>query len=238
MTTILSGDLGVVFPDNSQQSAAVVVPAGALMYYATTNIPSGWLFCDGSAVTRATYASLYSAIGTTYGSGDGSTTFNLPDLRGQFIRSWAGSTSTEAVVTGSISGTTLTVSAWTSGVLRVNQTISGTGVTANTRITALGTGTGQVGTYTVDTSQTVASTTITSSVADAGRTAGSIQPGLFKSHNHGMKNAGNPNLNSQSQVFAYNSNPNGNAPAYNWFEGAAETRPVNLAMAICISYQG
>lgn len=66
----------------------------------------------------------------------------------------------EAVVTGSISGTTLTVSAVTSGALRVGLTITGTGVTSGTTITALGTGTGGTGTYTVSVSQTVSSTTI------------------------------------------------------------------------------
>lgn len=66
-----------------------------------------------------------------------------------------------AVVTGAIATTTLTVSAVTSGTLYVGQTISGTGVTAGTKISALGTGTGGTGTYTVDTSQTASSTTIT-----------------------------------------------------------------------------
>lgn len=47
---------------------------------------TGWLVADGAAVSRTTYAALFAAIGTTYGSGDGSTTFNLPDLRGEFLR--------------------------------------------------------------------------------------------------------------------------------------------------------
>jgi hypothetical protein len=72
-----------------------------------------------------------------------------------------------AVVTGAISGTTLTVSAVTSGVLSVGQTISGSGVTAGTKITALGTGKGGTGTYTVGTSQTASSTTITATSASA-----------------------------------------------------------------------
>ena len=67
-----------------------------------------------------------------------------------------------AVVTGSISGTTLTVTAVTNGVLAAGSFISGTGVTAGTYITALGTGTGGAGTYTVSAAQTVSSTTITS----------------------------------------------------------------------------
>ena len=56
------------------------------MHFAGAAAPSGWLECDGSAVARADYADLFSAIGTVYGAGDGSTTFNLPDLRGEFLR--------------------------------------------------------------------------------------------------------------------------------------------------------
>lgn len=54
---------------------------GFVMPFAGSTAPKGWLICDGSAVSRTTYSNLYSVIGTTYGSGDGSTTFNLPDLR-------------------------------------------------------------------------------------------------------------------------------------------------------------
>lgn len=57
------------------------VPAGACLPFAGANLPDGWLLCDGSAVSRATYATLFAAIGTTWGVGDGSTTFNLPDMR-------------------------------------------------------------------------------------------------------------------------------------------------------------
>ena len=61
------------------------VPAGAVMPYAGSSAPSGWLFAAGQAVSRTTYAALFAAIGTTYGSGDGSTTFNLPDLEGRAV---------------------------------------------------------------------------------------------------------------------------------------------------------
>ena len=60
-----------------------LVATGAVMDYAGATAPDGWLLCDGSPVSRATYADLFAAIGTTYGAGDGSTTFNLPDLRGR-----------------------------------------------------------------------------------------------------------------------------------------------------------
>ena len=64
------------------------VPAGSVFTFATSTVPSGYLECNGAAVSRSTYATLFSAISTTWGSGDGSSTFNLPDLRGQFVRGW------------------------------------------------------------------------------------------------------------------------------------------------------
>jgi microcystin-dependent protein len=73
-------------------------PAGIIAPFAGTSAPSGWLACQGQAISRSTYATLFTAIGTTWGSGDGSTTFNLPDLRGVFLRG----TGTNA--TGSSSG--------------------------------------------------------------------------------------------------------------------------------------
>lgn len=59
-----------------------VAPAGIVSAFAGTTSPSGWLKCDGSAISRTTYADLFAAIGTIYGAGDGSTTFNLPNLTG------------------------------------------------------------------------------------------------------------------------------------------------------------
>jgi microcystin-dependent protein len=56
------------------------VNTGLIIPWSSTSIPSGFLECDGSAVSRSTYSALFAVIGTTYGSGDGSTTFNLPDL--------------------------------------------------------------------------------------------------------------------------------------------------------------
>ena len=59
---------------------------GAVVAFAGSTSPAGWLLCDGSAVSRATYAALFAVIGTTYGSGDGSTTFNVPNLTDKFIQ--------------------------------------------------------------------------------------------------------------------------------------------------------
>ena len=59
------------------------VPVGVVSAFAGVNAPAGWLMCAGQAVSRTDYAALFNALSTTYGVGDGSTTFNLPDLRGR-----------------------------------------------------------------------------------------------------------------------------------------------------------
>ena len=61
------------------------VPAGIVSAFAGVTAPSGWLMCYGQAVSRADYSALFTALSTTYGSGDGSTTFNIPDMRGRAI---------------------------------------------------------------------------------------------------------------------------------------------------------
>jgi microcystin-dependent protein len=68
------------------KASNMLVPAGAIMPFAMNSVPTGWLAADGTAVSRSTYATLFAAIATTYGVGDGSTTFNIPDLRGYFVR--------------------------------------------------------------------------------------------------------------------------------------------------------
>jgi microcystin-dependent protein len=69
-------------------AASDLTPAGTVIWTARSTAPTGYLKANGAAISRSTYATLFSAIGTTYGAGDGSTTFNLPDLRGEFIRGW------------------------------------------------------------------------------------------------------------------------------------------------------
>lgn len=63
-------------------------PAGTVIFYAKNSPPTGYLKANGAVVSRSTYAALFAAIGTTFGAGDGSTTFKVPDLRGQFLRGW------------------------------------------------------------------------------------------------------------------------------------------------------
>lgn len=62
--------------------------------FAAETSPTNWLECNGSAVSRTTYATLFAIIGTNWGNGNGTTTFNLPDTRGMFPRGWNHSTAT------------------------------------------------------------------------------------------------------------------------------------------------
>jgi microcystin-dependent protein len=64
------------------------IPTGQIIHVALSSAPTGYLKANGAAVSRSTYATLFAAIGTTFGAGDGSTTFNVPDLRGEFVRGW------------------------------------------------------------------------------------------------------------------------------------------------------
>lgn len=65
---------------------ATAIQPGNIDFFAASSAPAGWLKANGAAVSRTTYALLFAAIGTIYGAGDGSTTFNVPDLRGEFPR--------------------------------------------------------------------------------------------------------------------------------------------------------
>jgi microcystin-dependent protein len=86
-TVNIGGDLhvgGVIYGTTSISA----IPAGAVMHFAMVTPPAGWMICNGAQVSRAVYADLFAAIGTTFGAGNGTTTFNLPDLRGEFIRGY------------------------------------------------------------------------------------------------------------------------------------------------------
>jgi microcystin-dependent protein len=80
-TNDITSTTGFIFDKNGQ-----VNPAGCIVMFGGTTAPTGWLLCDGSTVSRTTYAVLHSVIGSNYGSGNGSTTFHLPDMRGRFAR--------------------------------------------------------------------------------------------------------------------------------------------------------
>jgi microcystin-dependent protein len=89
-STITGGKIAASTIPLSALVAAVqnaLVPPGTIVAYGGTTAPAGWLLCDGTSIVRADYASLYTAIGNAFGTASG-TTFNLPDLRGRFLRGW------------------------------------------------------------------------------------------------------------------------------------------------------
>jgi microcystin-dependent protein len=95
-------------PDTTTSAGSVTaVPTGGMVFYGAAAAPTGFLLCDGSLVSRATYSALFTAISTTYGIGDGSTTFGLPDLRGAFPlgKAAAGTGSTLGSTGGSLDHT-------------------------------------------------------------------------------------------------------------------------------------
>ena len=111
---------------------------GTIKPWGKATAPAGYLLCDGSAVSRTTYADLFAVVGTTYGTGDNSTTFNVPDLQGKFPQGKSGTTN--LATTGGANTVTVAVtnnqavSAVTSTATS-NQTVSMTGNIDNTSLT-------------------------------------------------------------------------------------------------------
>lgn len=83
-----SGSNNIVLNADGSATAPSLVPPGTIQFYAANTAPLGWVKANGAALSRSTYANLFAAIGTTFGAGDGSTTFDLPDMRGEFPRGW------------------------------------------------------------------------------------------------------------------------------------------------------
>ena len=153
-----------------------VNPAGAIIMYAATSAPTGYLLCEGSNVSRTTYSDLFAAIGTNYGVGDGSSTFGLPNLEGRFPIGYDGSTyalngtggalTDTPTLSGTNAGTALTIAnlpahghdtwgsvwpsgSWTGGTGTSQSSVtqtSGTLVTAST-LRTLDTGSGTTHTH-------------------------------------------------------------------------------------------
>ena len=103
------------------------VPSGSVFCMAVATVPSGYLECNGAAVSRSTYAVLFAVIGTAYGTGNGSSTFNLPDLRGEFVRGFDNGKGTD-------SGRSIATSQSASNASH-NHSISLSGTTSNKSLT-------------------------------------------------------------------------------------------------------
>jgi len=90
-------------------------PVGSIVMYGAASAPTNWLLCDGTAVSRTTYADLFTAIGTTYGAGNGSSTFEVPDMQSRFPVGYDGGSSYALAATGGATTDTPTLSGTNAG---------------------------------------------------------------------------------------------------------------------------
>lgn len=198
ITDLANGTAATDAATVAQVSAAIAAqgafPVGVVVAYSGAAAPSGWLLCDGSAVSRTTYALLFAAIGTTYGIGDGVNTFNVPDIRGKAVlgagTGVSGGVTGYTITAGGVGYTsaTVTFSAPTGGgvtatgtavvtagaVVKIVITNRGSGYTAAPTITIGGPGAGATATATIAlTTRALAATfgeeTHTQSAAEVGR---------------------------------------------------------------------
>jgi len=107
---------GISVADDNSADGYPLVPVGTVVAFAGASAPEGWLLCDGSAVSRTTYANLWAVLSSTYGNGDGSLTFNLPDAKGRSVLgAGAGSGLTTRTIAGTGGTETVTLTAAQSG---------------------------------------------------------------------------------------------------------------------------
>jgi hypothetical protein len=116
---------------------STLLPAGSVIPYAGSSAPTGYLLCDGSAVSRTTYATLFAVIGTTYGAGNGTTTFNVPDITGRVIAGKEATATRLTTAGGGVDGGTLGA---TGGAQTETASVSSTG-TASGSLTVSASGT-------------------------------------------------------------------------------------------------
>lgn len=158
ITAIPTADNSLKFSSTSwvrtviaQEIAAALnkgVPVSTVAAFAGTTAPENWMFCNGAAVSRTTYPDLFTAIGTTFGAGDGSTTFNLPDMRGRVAVGLEDATSQRLSITaaGGITSGNASITGLNSVIFRltVGMSVTGTGIQAGSTISAINVATGTV----------------------------------------------------------------------------------------------
>jgi len=230
-----------------------IIPPAAVLPYAGASAPEGWLICDGSAVNRTTYAALFAAIGTSHGSGDGSTTFNLPDYRWTFLRGRGSNISVTGSGTASSNQATFTSHGFNRTGVKArlsSGTLSGLGtstdywvivVDANTLAFATSKANAIAGTRAAisgansavivqyedpDAGSRAANTVGGNSAANVG----SVQTDDFKSHNHRL-NTGAVAANGPYVSAFYGSDAN-----YSQSTGGNETRPTNVSVNYIIKF--
>jgi microcystin-dependent protein len=188
-----------------------LMPTGSILNFAGTVIPTGWLSCDGSAVSRSAYATLFAAVSTTFGAGDGSTTFNIPDLRGRFTRfndNMLGAAGAAGRDTGRAHGSAQTQTTAKNGLSNAASAVSGS------------------------VSGTVSNTDLTHSHTNNAQLRGTASGGSFSSFGDNVGSLNTPAtqnaLGNHNHTFSA-SLASGSAAGQS-MTGDAETRPINLSV--------
>lgn len=212
-------------------SSPDAIPVGMILPHGSTTVPAGFLECNGNQVSRVTYADLFAEIGTKYGIGDGLLTFNLPDLRGEFIRGWDHGKFVDAV--GTYSGTktnanpTITGLSIPSNLIENGMKVTGTGIASNSLInnfTVLG---NVVNTITLN---FPISGNGAVEITILGRKFGSAQDDMLESHSHS-----NWALGSGNTVVPGTGSPIHNITSpQTGLTGGYETRPRNQTVMFVI----
>lgn len=242
-STVDSTDFGSNWPINITGSAG---PTGTVIMFAANTPPAGYLTADGSQVSRTTYANLFGVIGTSFGAGDGSLTFNLPNLIGKFMRGWDSDGVTDITTitaTGTLDGTTATITAMSSVAgLFTGQKISGTGIPSGATVVSVG-----VSSIVISANTTVSGTGVTltfngrqfgSSEAASNNPIGLTDPGHAHTITKYGATSGGPNgptdgsTTGAAGTFTTNSNTTGITIT----GSGVEARPVNVALLPCIKY--
>lgn len=233
---------GTTWPINISGTAAIQVLPGSVIMWASNTAPSSYLECNGAAISRTTYAALFAAIGTVFGSGDGSTTFNIPDLRAQFVRGWDhGQNIDQTAISGTtVSGSNSITGLSDTGFMFVGMSVTGSGVPSGSTVASIVSSSA----ITISANAT-ASATVT--LTFSGRAFGSKESGSNLSHTHtdsghahgispgaaSWNNAagggGGGNVQTQANITGTQT---GNANIQS--SGGPESRPVNVALMYII----
>lgn len=200
------------------------VPTGMIAPFPMATVPTGWLKCNGAAVSRTTYAALFALLGTTYGAGDGSTTFNLPDYRGYFMRGWDDS---RGIDSGRALGTTQTddVTPHTHGLGTVAATAASGG--AHTHTVTGTTNTTGAHTHGVSTAAASVSNGAGGAQRPSSSTPDKSTPVTDSAGDHSHTVSGSTDSQGAHTHTITFSGSLANA-------GTTETRPINLSVMYCI----
>jgi microcystin-dependent protein len=233
---------GATWPINISGTAAIQVLPGSVIMWASNTAPSSYLECNGAAISRTTYATLFAAIGTVFGAGDGSTTFNIPDLRAQFVRGWDhGQNIDQTAISGTTTNGSNSITGLSAtGFMFVGMGVTGSGVPSGSTVASIVSSSA----ITISANAT-ASSTVT--LTFSGRAFGSKESGSNLSHTHtdsghahgispgaaSYNNAagggGSGNVQTQSNITGTQI---GNANIQS--SGGPENRPVNVALMYII----